>query len=379
MSAVLSAIPFVDLHTQKERLKSGIMSSIERVVDHGRFIMGPEIQMLETQLAEITGAKYALTCSSGTDAIMLGLLAKGVKRADAVFVPAFSYFATAEAVALLGANPVFVDVCPDTFNMNPQSLREAILKIKSTDLKPAGIIAVDLFGQPASYAQLSEVASEYNLWLMSDACQSFGASYQGKQVGQLAELTATSFSPAKPLGCYGEGGAIFFNDDELYEKVSSCRNHGQGEANDSGVRLGFNGHMSSIQAAILLQKLTVFSEEMSRRRAVADRYSDALKDVAEVPYVHAECQSSWSQYTIKLENRDDVYNSLHENGVPVRIYYSTPLCDQPAYRRFPLSTNGVGVARQLAMGVMSLPIHAYLDEVTQDEIIDQVRKAIKET
>jgi dTDP-4-amino-4,6-dideoxygalactose transaminase len=370
-------IPFVDLESQKNRLKQGVMVAVERVVDHGRYIMGPEVAQLETKLAQMTGAKYAVTCSSGTDALMLALLAKGVKRADAVFVPAFSYFATAEAVALLGANPIFVDVNPDTFNMDPQSLREAIIKIKSTDLKPAGVIAVDLFGQPAVYDQLHEVAQDYNLWVMGDASQSFGASYQGKSVGCLAEISCTSFSPAKPLGCYGEGGAIFLNDDELFEKVSSCRNHGQGATSDDGVRLGFNGHMSSIQAAILLEKLTIFEDEMALRRQVADRYTQALKDLVKTPTIVDMCVSSWSQYTIRLDNRDEVAQSLTGKGVPSRIYYPKPLNEQPAYRRFPVAPNGVLASKYLSMDVLSLPIHPYLDAKTQDHIIEQLCEAIR--
>ncbi len=370
------SMPFVDLKTQKDRLKPGIMAAIERVVDHGDFIMGPEIKELERQLCQMTGARYAVTCSSGTDALMLGLLAKGVQKADAVFVPAFSYFATAEAVALLGANPVFVDVDPKTFNMDPQSLAEAIVKIKSTDLKPAGVLAVDLFGQPAPYEALKAVADKYNLWLMGDASQSFGASYKGKSVGQLAEISCTSFSPAKPLGCYGEGGAIFLNDDALYEKVASCRNHGQGSTRDDAVRLGFNGHLSSIQAAILLEKLTLFEEELEARRRVAARYTAGLGDVVVTPFVAPECASSWSQYTVLVENRDEVAAHLNAKGIPNRVYYHKPLNEQPAYRRYPVTPNFVNVSRNLSVQVLSLPIHAYLDEASQDGIIACVREAV---
>lgn len=369
-------IPFVDLEAQKNLIKPGIMAAMERVLDHGLYIMGPEIEQLEAQLSQLTGAKYAVTCSSGTDALMLALLAKGVKRADAVFVPAFSYFATAEAVALLGANPVFVDVCPDTFNMDPQSLREAILKIKNTELKTVGVIAVDLFGQAAPYDQLRTVAAEFNLWVIGDASQSFGASYQGKSVGQLAEITCTSFSPAKPLGCYGEGGAIFLDDDELFEKVASCRNHGQGATPNDGLRLGFNGHMSSLQASVLLEKLTLFEGELILRRAVASRYTKALQDVVKTPVILESGLSTWSQYTVRVENRDEVAAELNAKGIPTRVYYPKPLNEQPAYRRFPVAPNGVNVSRQLCQDVLSLPIHAYLQESVQNHIIEQLREAV---
>lgn len=372
----MTTMPFVDLVSQKNRLKSGIMDAIEKVVDHGEYIMGPEIAELERQLAQVSGARHVVTCSSGTDALMLGLLAKGVKRADAVFVPAFSYFATAEAVALLGANPVFVDVDPKTFNMDPHSLQEAIIKIKSTDLKPAGVLAVDLFGQPADYDQLLAVAEKFNLWVMGDASQSFGASYKGKTVGQLTDISCTSFSPAKPLGCYGEGGAIFINDDEVYETVLSCRNHGQGSTRDDSIRLGFNGHMSSIQAAILLEKLKLFDEEMTARRIVAERYTLGLQDVVKTPFIADGNISSWSQYTILVDNRDEVAAYLNSKGIPTRIYYHKPLNEQPAYRRFPITPNFVNISRQLSVDVLSLPIHAYLDEATQDHIISALREVV---
>lgn len=366
-------IPFVDLVSQKNRLKAGVMQAMERVLDHGLYIMGPEIADLESILAQRSGAKYAISCSSGTDAIMLALLAKDIKRADAVFVPAFSYFATAEAVALLGANPIFVDVCPRTFNMDPISLQEAITKIKRTDLKPAGVIAVDLFGQPADYKALSQVAEENNLWLIADSSQSFGSGYQGKSIGQFAEISCTSFSPAKPLGGYGEGGAIFLNDDDLYAKVMSCRNHGQNQ--EDGVRLGFNGHMSSIQAAILLEKLTVFEEEMQARQACAERYQKAFAGKLEIPFIAQDCQSSWSQYTLLLDNRDVVSQDLQEQGIPHRIYYHKPLNEQLAYRRFPVAPNGTPVAKKIAERVLSLPIHAYLKPETQDFIVTGVLEA----
>ncbi|MBP6986112.1 MAG: DegT/DnrJ/EryC1/StrS aminotransferase family protein [Alphaproteobacteria bacterium] len=366
-------IPFVDLVSQKNRLKAGVMQAMERVLDHGLYIMGPEIADLESILAQSSGAKYAISCSSGTDAIMLALLAKDIKRADAVFVPAFSYFATAEAVALLGANPIFVDVCPRTFNMDPISLQEAITKIKRTDLKPAGVIAVDLFGQPADYKALSQVAEENNLWLIADSSQSFGSGYQGKSIGQFAEISCTSFSPAKPLGGYGEGGAIFLNDDDLYAKVMSCRNHGQNQ--EDGVRLGFNGHMSSIQAAILLEKLTVFEEEMQARQACAERYQKAFAGKLEIPFIAQDCQSSWSQYTLLLDNRDVVSQDLQEQGIPHRIYYHKPLNEQLAYRRFPVAPNGTPVAKKIAERVLSLPIHAYLKPETQDWIVAGVLEA----
>ncbi len=338
--------------------------------------MGPEIAELEQKLADYCGVREVISCSSGTDALWLPLLARSVGPDDAVFLPSFTFTATAEAVALTGATPVFVDVQEHDFNVDPDSLVAAIADIDAKgELTPRGIISVDLFGQPADYPALRTVADRHDLWLLDDAAQSFGATHDGKKVGSLADVTATSFFPAKPLGCYGDGGAIFTDDADLAEIMRSIRVHGRGTGKYDNVRIGTNARLDTMQAAILLQKLSIFDDELTARDRVARRYRDGLADVVRVPVVRNEATTAWAQYVIMTENRDRVQEALRRDGIPTQIYYPKPLHAQTAYGDYPIVPGGLPVSERLTKLVLALPMHPYLDEPTQDRIIAGVREA----
>jgi dTDP-4-amino-4,6-dideoxygalactose transaminase len=341
--------------------------------------MGPEVAAFEQQLAAFCGAKHALSCSSGTDALVMILMAKGIGRGDAVFCPTFTFCATAESAALLGATPVFVDVDPDTFNIDAQSLKSAITTAKAKGLRPAAVIPVDLFGLPADHDAIADVSQSEKLFILDDAAQGFGGTYKGKPIGIFGHATATSFFPAKPLGCYGDGGAVLTDDDELLAILKSVRVHGGGSDKYDNVRLGLTARLDTIQAAVLIEKLKIFREEIVTRNRVAQRYSKALEDVATVPVVPAGYGSVWAQYTIKLKpgKRDHLAKSLQAEGIPTAIYYAKPLHRQTAYRDFPAAQLGLAVSERLADEVISLPMHAYLDEPTQDRIVDAVRRALR--
>jgi len=366
-------ISFVDLKAQQEQIKPQIEAAIARVLAHGKYILGPEVSELEAQLAEFCGARFALTCASGTDALLLAAIASGIGRGDAVFVPAFSFVATAEIVALLGATPIFVDVDADTYLIDLENLEIAINETRNKGLVPRAVIPVDLFGQPPDYSRLGELAEANGLFVIADAAQSFGAQYAGKRVGTLAPITATSFYPAKPLGCYGDGGAIFTDDAETLEVMQSLRVHGQGASQYDNVRVGINGRFDTIQAAVLLQKLTIFEEEIAARRRVAEHYTEALRDAFQTPVVSPESKSVWAQYTIRIKDRDHVAASLKELNIPTAIYYPIPLHRQVAYERFPTVPGGLPVSEKLVTEVLSLPVHPYLNEKTQEAIIEALK------
>jgi dTDP-4-amino-4,6-dideoxygalactose transaminase len=371
-------IPFADLHAQRRRLGAGLDAAIARVLAHGRFIMGPEVGKLEAELADFCGARHAIACASGTDAIALGLMAKGLGRGDAVLVPGFTFVATAEAVAWLGAVPLFVDVHPDTFNLDAASLEDGIRTAAAHGLTPRGVIAVDLFGQPCAYEAIEAICERHGLWLMADAAQSFGAAYRGRRVGQIGLVSATSFFPAKPLGCYGDGGCVFTDDDGLAEAMRSIRIHGQGQDKYDNVRIGINGRLDTLQAAILLEKLKIFPAEIEARQAIATRYHEGLGDLVRVPRVAAGATSVWAQYTIVLErhDRDAVAAALKAQGIPTAVYYPKPLHRQTAYREFPTAATGLPVAEALAMQVLSLPMHPYLEPATQQVVIEALRGSL---
>ena len=372
-------IPFIDLTAQRRRLGPRIDSAIARVVDQCQFIMGPEVARLETELAAFCGARHALSCASGTDALFLVLLAKGIGPGDAVICPSFTFCATAEVVALVGATPVFADVEAATFNLDPASLRKAVAIAKQRGLKPKAIIPVDLFGLPADHDAIAAIARAEQLFVLDDACQAFGAAYKQRRLGALCDATAVSFFPAKPLGCYGDGGAIFTDNDELAEIIRSLRVHGQGSDKYDNVRIGITGRLDSVQAAILLEKLTIFADEIDARQEVARRYAQGLADVATVPQVPDGYLSVWAQYTIRVapDRRDALAQSLKESGIPTAIYYPIPLHRQVAYRHYPVVDGGLPVSEQLAAEVISLPMHPYLDAATQDRIIEAVRYALR--
>src|SRR5919202_2858998 len=363
-------IEFIDLGAQRRRIGARMDEAVLRVVHHGKYVMGPEVAGLERRLAEFCGAKHALSCANGTDALGLGLMLKNVKPGDAVLCPSFTFAATAEVVAWFGATPVFVDVREDTFNMDPRSLAAAVKTARGRGLDPVGVIIVDLFGLPADYDALLPVADEHGLWVISDAAQSFGAAYKGRAVGTFGDLTTTSFLPAKPLGCYGDGGAVFVESDADLEVLQSLRVHGQGADKYDNVRIGLNARLDTIQAAVLIEKLAVFAEEIEARNRIAARYSEMLGDVVTVPEVPEGLTSVWAQYTVRLgaRDRDAVAARLKAAGIPTAIYYPKPLHRQTAYRDYPVAGNGLPVSERLAAEVISLPMHPYLAEPTQDRV-----------
>ncbi len=371
-------IPFIDVASQRRRLGSKIDEAVARVLAHCQFVMGPEVAAFEQDLAAFCGAKHAISCASGTDALLLVLMARGIGPGDAVFCPAFTFCATAEVVALLGATPVFVDIDAATFNIDVASLKRAIPVAKHKGLTPKAVMPVDLFGLPADHDAVAEVAMAEGLFVLDDAAQGFGGIYKGRKVGTLAAATATSFFPAKPLGCFGDGGAVMTDDDTLAEILRSLRVHGQGTDRYDNVRIGITGRLDTIQAAILIEKLKIFEDEIAARNAVAKRYNAGLKDVATVPQVPDGYTSVWAQYVIRLQpgRRDKLAADLKAQGIPTAIYYPRPLNKLAAYTSYPLAERGVPVSEQLAEEVIALPMHAYLDAPVQDRVIDAVKKAL---
>jgi dTDP-4-amino-4,6-dideoxygalactose transaminase len=371
-------IPFIDVAAQRRRLGRSIDDAVARVLAHCQFIQGPEVRTLEVDLAAFCGARHVIACSSGTDALLLILMAWEIGPGDAVICPAFTFHATSEMVALLGATPVLADVQADTFNIDPESLQRAVATAKRGGLKPRVVIPVDLFGLPADHDAIASIAREHGLAVLDDAAQSFGASYRGRKLGALATATATSFFPAKPLGCYGDGGAVFTDDDALAARIRSLRIHGEGVDKYDPVRIGINGRLDTIQAAVLIEKLKIFPEEIIARDKIAARYSAALADVAIVPRVGNESTSVWAQYTIRLApgRRDALATALKAEGIPTAIYYAKPVHRQQAYSGCPVADGGAPVSDRLAEEVISLPMHAYLESAVQDRIVAAVKRAL---
>ena len=372
------AIPFIDVAAQRRRLGGAIDEAISRVLAHCQFIQGPEVRALEAELAAFCGARHAIACSSGTDALRLVLMAWGIGPGDAVICPAFTFCATAEVVALCGATPVMADVRTETFNLDPASCERAVTAAKELGLKPRAIIPVDLFGLPVEHDDIAAVAAAHGLLVLDDAAQAFGAVYKRRKLGVLAPATATSFFPAKPLGCYGDGGAVFTDDDALAARLRSLRVHGEGADKYDAADIGLTGRLDTIQAAILLEKLKIFPDEIVARGRVAARYAAGLADVATVPRVGNESNSVWAQYTIRLApgRRDALAAALKAQGIPTGIYYAKPLHRQAAYRHFPVAEGGLPASERLAEEVISLPMHAYLEQPVQDRIIAAVRRAL---
>lgn len=373
------SIAFVDLKAQQDRIRPQIDLAIKKVLDHGKFIMGPEVAELESELAKFCGIKHAITCSNGTDALALGLMAKNVGPGDAVFVPSFTFAASAEVVAWSGATVVFIDSSASTYNMDPNSLQLGIKTALDAGLRPVGIIPVDLFGQPADYDEIQGIARQYNLWTMADAAQSFGAIYKGRAVGSIGDLATTSFFPAKPLGCFGDGGAIFTDDDNMADTIKSLRMHGQGIDKYDNVRIGMNGRLDTLQAAILLEKLKIFPEEVCKRQQIAACYSHRLQNCVQVPNVLANATSTWAQYTVVLPedvNRKAVMSRLKSAGVPTAVYYVKPLHQQTAYVNYLVAGNvSLPVCERLATRVLSLPISGYISMEDVNYIADEFIKS----
>jgi dTDP-4-amino-4,6-dideoxygalactose transaminase len=372
-------VPFIDVASQRRRLGHSIDEAVARVLAHCQFINGPEVTQLEAALAAFSGAKHVVTCASGTDALLMVLMAKNVGRGDAVLCPSFTFCATGEAVALAGATPVFVDVDEATFNIDVNSLKRGIATAKRLGLKPRAVIPVDLFGQSADHDAIGAVAQAEGLFVLDDAAQAFGASYKGRRLGTFGLVTATSFFPAKPLGCFGDGGAILTDDAELAETLRSIRVHGQGSDKYDNVRLGLTGRLDTLQAAILLEKLKIFEDEIAARNRVAQRYAQGLGNVVTVPYLASGATSVWAQYTIRLPagtDRNAFAAALKAQGIPTAIYYPKSMHQQTAYRDYPVADGGLPVCEKLSEDVISLPMHAYLDEPTQERIIKAVRGAL---
>lgn len=380
-------IPFIDLAAQQARIRPKIDAAIAKVLAHGGYVMGPEVRQFEAELAAFGEAKLSLSCANGTDAIVLPLMAWDIGPGDAVFCPSFTFAATPEVVPWTGATPVFVDIRPDTFNLDPDHLAAAIKQVaKEGKLTPKVVIAVDLFGQPADYPRIAEICREHGLKLISDSAQGFGCTLNGKHPLAWADVATTSFFPAKPLGCYGDGGAVLTNDQDLWDLMDSYRVHGKAVACDTAgkifehdpkylnMRIGMNSRLDTIQAAILIEKLAIFGEEIQMRQAVADRYAAGLSgSVIAVPKVIKGGQSTWAQYVIEHDNRDGLAAHLKANDIPSAVYYPVPMHKQGPYADFPVGPGGMAVSEAKAETVIALPMHPYLQPEVQDRIIEAIR------
>jgi dTDP-4-amino-4,6-dideoxygalactose transaminase len=370
---------FVDLGAQRERLGDRLKAAIERAVEGGEYIHGPQVKEFETRLAEYTGVKHVIGCANGTDALQLPLMAADIGPGDAVFVPSFTFAATAEVVALVKAEPVFVDVDPDTYNIDITSLEAAIEMVKREGkLKPRAIIPVDLFGLAADYSAIEEIAAREGLLVVEDAAQGIGGTVGTRKCGSYGKVAGTSFYPAKPLGCYGDGGAMFTNDDALAAKLRSIAFHGKGADKYDNVRIGVNSRLDTIQAAILIEKLAILEEEMIARNRIAQRYSNGLGNVVKVPFIPEGSRSAWAQYAIETPDRDALKAHLQTLGIPTVIYYVKPLHQQSAYKHFPRTPTGLPVSEGLPERILCLPMHPYLSESDQDRIIDAIRSFVSE-
>lgn len=365
--------PFIDLQAQRAVIADDIEAALKRVMEHGQFILGPEVTQFENQLAAFEGGGHAVSCANGTDAIILPLKAWGVGPGDTVFCPSWTYAATAEAIAITGATPFFVDVDAETYNLCPKSLRSAISKSKNAK----AIIAVDLFGQPANYPELRAIADEFDLKLMADSAQGMGCRLNGKAPIDWADVVTTSFFPAKPLGCYGDGGAMLTRDEALQEQLLSLRFHGRGTAPGDHEQIGLNSRLDTMQAAILIEKLNIFAGEIKARNRIADRYAEALKsNILRTPKVIKGGISTWAQYAIEVPNRDEVMAGMRAAEIPVAAYYPLPTHMQTAYKDFPISPDGLPNTMAAKDVIMALPMHAYLKSEDQDAVIETLLKLV---
>lgn len=368
---------FRDLKKQYDTLKTAIDSSIQSVIDQGTFISGPQVRQLEEELAAYTGTKHCIACGNGTDALSMALMAWNIQEGDAVFVPDFTFFATGEVVSFEGATPVFVDVDKDTFNMDPVRLEEAIQSVLSEGkLTPRVIIPVDLFGLPAPYPQIRKIADEYGLKVLEDGAQGFGGMLKGQRACSFGDISTTSFFPAKPLGCYGDGGAIFTNDDDVAEYLRSIQVHGKGSYKYENIRVGWNSRLDTIQAAVLLPKLKAFQDyELEKVNLAAEMYYELLKDMVKVPCIPEEYDSSWAQYTIQLKNqadRDGLQSFLKQAGIPTMIYYPIPMDKQKAFDGIK-KYQECPVTEKLCQTVLSLPIHPYMEDASIKLVVDTIK------
>ena len=365
---------FIDLAAQRARISDKIDAAVSKVIREGKYILGPEVAEFERRLADYVGVKHVVACANGTDALLIPLFALGIGRGDAVFCPSFTFAATAEVVALAGAEPVFVDIDADTYNMDTAQLKAAIAAVRAEGrLTPKAIIPVDLFGLSADYDAIEAIARDEGLAVIEDAAQAIGGSRQGKMCGAFGIVGSTSFYPAKPLGCYGDGGAMFTNDDELAEKLRSIAFHGKGESQYDNVRVGLNSRLDTIQAAILIEKLAILEDEMQSRQRVAQRYEDGLAGVVKTAVIDNQSRSAFAQYAIESDDRDALKARLQENGIPSVIYYVKPLHQQVAYKHYPVAPGGLPVSEALPSRILCLPMHPYLSVEDQDRIVGVIR------
>jgi UDP-2-acetamido-2-deoxy-ribo-hexuluronate aminotransferase len=371
------SVPFIDLKAQYVRIQDDINAGIQGVLEHGKYIMGPEIAEFESQLAAFCGAKHAITCSNGTDALSLGLMAYDIGPGDAVFTTPFTFFATAEVIALAGATPVFVDIDPKTFNIDPAKLAIEVARIAAEGkLKPRGIIPVNLFGLAPDFDGIDEVAKEHGLFVLEDTAQGFGGLYKGRVSGSLGDISSTSFFPAKPLGCYGDGGAVFTSDDELAAKMRSIRVHGQGTDKYDNVRIGLNARMDTMQAAIMMPKLAIFPEEIQLRQKVAANYTKALSGLVETPYVPEAYTSVWAQYSVLSDHREALQAALSDAGIPSVIYYRIPCHLSKAFGYLGYKEGDMPESENASKRIFSLPMHPYIEDGFAETVADVIRKVV---
>ena len=364
---------FIDLKSQQKLIRKKIDQRIKNILDHGQYIMGPEVDELEEKLADYVGVKHCITCSSGTDALLIPLMAMGIGPGDAVITTPFTYIATAEVIALVGATPIFCDIYDKTFNINPEQLQKAYDLAISKNLTPKAIMPVDLFGLPARYRLIEKFAKDNDLKVIEDAAQGFGGDINEKKAGSFGDVAGTSFFPAKPLGCYGDGGAIFTNDDELTYKNKSIRVHGGGNDKYENVRLGINGRLDTLQAAILLEKIEIFDAELKMRNRAADYYTQNINKMFISPHLPDKYYSSWAQYSIVLpkgSNRDTIIEKLKENGIPSMVYYKIPVHLQSGYKKYGYTKGDFPVCEEISERILSIPMHPYLKRNDQDKIIN---------
>ena len=368
---------FIDLKTQQNLIREKIDQRIKKVLDHGQYIMGPEIDELEEKLSNYIGIKHCISCSSGTDALLIPLVAMGIGPGDAIITTPFTYIATVEVIAILGATPIFCDIYDRTFNINPSGLEEAYNDALSKNLNPKAIIPVDLFGLPARYRLIEEFANEKNLLILEDAAQGFGGRIGDKLAGSFGDVAATSFFPAKPLGCYGDGGAIFTNNDELAEKMKSIRVHGGGKDKYENDRIGINGRLDSIQAAILLEKIEIFDDELKKREKVAEYYTQNIHKMFITPLIPSKYLSSWAQYSILIPDaldRGKVIDNLSREGIPSMVYYKIPVHLQQGYKKYGFSKGDMQISEDISNRILSLPMHPYMNKDEQNQIINALNK-----
>ena len=370
-------IPFIDLKKQYSRIEKNVDESIKRVLMHGQYILGPEVAELEKKLAGFAGSKYCLACSSGTDALLMAMMAMDIKKGDAVFTTPFTFFATVEMIALLGATPVFADIDPDTYNLDPAKLREAILKVKAEGkLNLKAIAVVDIFGLAADYDAIQSVADEFGMPVIEDGAQAMGALYKGRRVPVMGKIGCTSFFPAKPLGCYGDGGAVFTDDKALYDKMFSILVHGRGSDKYDNVCIGLNARLDTIQAAVLLEKLKIYPEEIEQRQRVAASYQRALNGLVKTPYVPADSVSVWAQYCVLSPDFAAIQDALRKNDIPTARYYPIPMHLLKAMEYLGYQKGDMPEAEHVAGRVFALPMHPYLEDSVIETIASVIRSVV---